>query len=87
MTIPQGSVRVKIAIDDSASQPPDAADVEARSSLDAVAERLTAAGLVVEDKLGMLAMIIGTVDESLIGELERVPGVAFVTPEREIGLI
>ena len=87
MTIPTGHVRVKIAIDDSSSQPAGTAAVAEGSSLDEVAARLTAAGLIVEEKLDMLAMIIGTIDESRVGELGRVPGVACVAPEREIGLI
>jgi hypothetical protein len=47
-----------------------------------VAEELKNKGMDVQDQLQILGRITGTVDESDIKNLEDVPGVAKVAPER-----
>lgn len=56
-------------------------DDEHVAHLDGVAEELAAAGMNVEQVLGMVGIITGSVPSERRGELERLPGVAAVETE------
>lgn len=54
--------------------------------MDEVSEAAGKAGLRVEQKLGDIGVLIGTIEKSKIGDLHRIDGVAHVEEERRFDL-
>ena len=61
-------------------------DKNYKDKLPEIAARCKSAGMSVEQQMGALGMISGSVEKSAIGKIEKIEGVAYVEESKPIGI-